>query len=350
MRSIHARVQVAAARADLAPSHRVPVPESRNGWCGQCSASRVLAISSSPSGAPWAFSVPCRFGAPKPITVRQAISDGRSLCRACSIAAAIASGSWPSIRHADHPDALKRASWSSEQDSDVAPSIEIRLSSNSTISRLSPQMPGQRNRFVAEALHQAAVAGDDIGIVIDEIVAEARVQQALRQRHADRRGDALPERPGRGLDTRRMAVFGVARRFRSPLPERLEFVRPSRPRSRSGAAARRAASSRGRPTARSGRGPATPDRPHRISGSAKTARWRHRPCPSACPDGRTWPSRRRRWPGSGWRWPFRRAMTSGRLARQDRAWSGHTVRLLRSISCRISGVRMSCIARSSFDP
>ena len=30
--------------------------------------------------------------------------------------------------------------------------------------------------------------------------------------------------------------------------------------------------------------------------------------------------------------------------------SVHVVRLLRSISCRISGVRMSCIARSSFDP
>jgi hypothetical protein len=29
---------------------------------------------------------------------------------------------------------------------------------------------------------------------------------------------------------------------------------------------------------------------------------------------------------------------------------GHSMRLLRSISCRISGVRMSCIARSSFDP
>jgi len=28
----------------------------------------------------------------------------------------------------------------------------------------------------------------------------------------------------------------------------------------------------------------------------------------------------------------------------------HTVRLLRSINCRISGVRMSCIARSSFAP
>ena len=30
--------------------------------------------------------------------------------------------------------------------------------------------------------------------------------------------------------------------------------------------------------------------------------------------------------------------------------SVHVVRLLRSISCRISGVRMSCIARSSFPP
>src|SRR5882757_1120680 len=32
------------------------------------------------------------------------------------------------------------------------------------------------------------------------------------------------------------------------------------------------------------------------------------------------------------------------------SWSVHTVRLLRSMSWRISGVRMSCIARSSFDP
>ena len=29
---------------------------------------------------------------------------------------------------------------------------------------------------------------------------------------------------------------------------------------------------------------------------------------------------------------------------------GHSVRLFRSISCRISGVRMSCIARSSLAP
>ena len=87
-----------------------------------------------------------------------------------------------------------------------------------------PQMSGQRNRFVAEALHQAAVAGDHIGIVIDEIVAETRIQQAFGQRHADRRRNALPQRSGGRLDAGRMAIFGMARGFRSPLPEGSEFV------------------------------------------------------------------------------------------------------------------------------
>ena len=55
---------------------------------------------------------------------------------------------------------------------------------------------------------------------------------------------------------------------------------------RSGAAAHTAASSHGRPTARSGRGPASADRRHRICGSGSRARSRHRPCPSAGRDGR----------------------------------------------------------------
>ena len=50
-------------------------------------------------------------------------------------------GSWPSIRQVDQPAAWKRTSWSSEQDSDVDPSIEIWLSSNSTISRFSRRCP-----------------------------------------------------------------------------------------------------------------------------------------------------------------------------------------------------------------
>ena len=72
-----------------------------------------------------------------------------------------------------------------------------------------PQMSGQRNRLVAEALHQAAVAGDHVGIVIDEIVAEARIHQTFGQRHADRGCNALPQRSGGGLDAGRVAIFGM---------------------------------------------------------------------------------------------------------------------------------------------
>ena len=86
-------------------------------------------------------------------------------------------------------------------------------------------MAGQRNRFVADALHQAAVAGDHVSEMIDEFVAEASVQQPLGERHADRGRQALPQRPGRRLDARRVAIFGMAGRLRAPLPERLESHR-----------------------------------------------------------------------------------------------------------------------------
>ena len=48
------------------------------GECGQFRASRVAAISSSPSGAPCIAAVPALFGDPKPIVVLQATSDGLS--------------------------------------------------------------------------------------------------------------------------------------------------------------------------------------------------------------------------------------------------------------------------------
>jgi len=74
----------------------------------QPSCSRAPRISSAPSGAPWDFSVPALFGAPKPMMVRQAISEGRSLPCAFSSALAIASGSCPSMRVAVQPAASKR--------------------------------------------------------------------------------------------------------------------------------------------------------------------------------------------------------------------------------------------------
>ena len=79
-----------------------------NGGADQLSLCRAAAISSAPSGAPWLFSVPPLFGAPKPIVVRQAISDGRSESLATSMARAIAVGSWPSIRSAIQPADSKR--------------------------------------------------------------------------------------------------------------------------------------------------------------------------------------------------------------------------------------------------
>ena len=63
------------------------------------------------------------------------------------------------------------------------------------------------------ALHQTAVAGERVGVVVDDIVSgtvELRRQRTLGQRHADRVGQTLAERPGRRLDTRRQSVLRVA--------------------------------------------------------------------------------------------------------------------------------------------
>uniref|UniRef100_A0A0N5A0Q4 Transcriptional regulator n=1 Tax=Parastrongyloides trichosuri TaxID=131310 RepID=A0A0N5A0Q4_PARTI len=58
------------------------------------------------------------------------------------------------------------------------------------------QAAGQRNRFLRHAFHQAAVAGDDPGAVVDQILAEARGQMPLRQGEADGVGQTLAQRAG----------------------------------------------------------------------------------------------------------------------------------------------------------
>ena len=81
------------------------------------------------------------------------------------------------------------------------------------------EMAGERDRLVADALHQAAVAGHAIGEVVDDLVAIAAIEQPLGKRHADGVAETLAERAGRGLDAGRVAVFGVARRARAELAE-----------------------------------------------------------------------------------------------------------------------------------
>ena len=84
-------------------------------------------------------------------------------------------------------------------------------------------MAGKRDSLLADAFHQAAVAADHIGMVVDEIVAELRVHDALGERHADGVGEALAERAGRRLDAGGEAVFGMAGGLRSELAEALDL-------------------------------------------------------------------------------------------------------------------------------
>ena len=88
-------------------------------------------------------------------------------------------------------------------------------------------MSGQRCGFRSHALHQVAVADDGIDVVVHDLVPWLVVpcgQEACRQRHADARGKALPERPGGRLDAGRTPVFRVSRGHALPLAEALEFI------------------------------------------------------------------------------------------------------------------------------
>jgi hypothetical protein len=78
------------------------------------------------------------------------------------------------------------------------PSIEMPLSSYSTISLPSLSVPASEADLVRDAFHQAAVADEGIGVVIDQRVAgavEALRQHLLCQRHADRIASPWPSGP-----------------------------------------------------------------------------------------------------------------------------------------------------------
>ena len=71
-------------------------------------------------------------------------------------------------------------------------------------------MAGQRDRLLADAFHQAAVADERVGVVIDDFAAEFLRQLALGDRHADGIRQTLAERSGGRLDAGRVPVFGMA--------------------------------------------------------------------------------------------------------------------------------------------
>ena len=85
-------------------------------------------------------------------------------------------------------------------------------------------MPRERDRLVRYAFHQAAVAGDGVGVVIDDVVAQTRIQHALGERHADGVGKPLAQGPRRRLDAGRVPVLGVAGGLGAELAETLELA------------------------------------------------------------------------------------------------------------------------------
>ncbi len=89
------------------------------------------------------------------------------------------------------------------------------------------QRARERGRFVGNAFHEAAVADEHVGVVIDEREIrpiEPRREHLLRERHANRVREPLAERAGRGFDARKFARLRMSGRLRMELAETLELV------------------------------------------------------------------------------------------------------------------------------
>ena len=86
------------------------------------------------------------------------------------------------------------------------------------------QMPGKRDGFLGNAFHQAAVAGQDVGAVVDDVGAEFGGELLLGHGHADAVGDALAQRPGGRFDAGGVAVFGMASGLGAELAEILQLL------------------------------------------------------------------------------------------------------------------------------
>ncbi len=95
-----------------------------------------------------------------------------------------------------------------------------RLSSYRQISLPSLRWPASEAASDGDAFHQVAVADDRVGVVIDDVefgAVVARRELRFGDRHADRIGQALPERSGGDFDAGRVAALGMPGRLAAPL-------------------------------------------------------------------------------------------------------------------------------------
>ena len=77
---------------------------------------------------------------------------------------------------------------------------------------------------MAEALHEIAVRGQHVGVVVEQLGPEAGAQEPLGDGHADRVAEALAQRAGGDLDAGGVAGLGMAGGGGTPLAEVLQIV------------------------------------------------------------------------------------------------------------------------------
>src|SRR4051794_29046681 len=93
--------------------------------------------------------------------------------------------------------------------------------------RTASQRAGERCRFGGHAFHQIPVAGEDIGNVVDDVMAlsiERRRQPPLRDGEANAVREALTQRSRGDLNAWRAPVLRVTGRSALPLSELLDVI------------------------------------------------------------------------------------------------------------------------------
>ena len=151
---------------------------------------------------------PACSGEPTPITVLQQIRVGLSVT---ALAASMAACDGLRIMAVDVRHHVPAVGFEALRRVVGEPAFDVAVDGDAVVVPEGDQLAqapgaGQRAGFVRDAFHQAAVAEEDIGVVIDDLVAglvELGGQQLLGHGHADGVGDALAERAGGGLDARR---------------------------------------------------------------------------------------------------------------------------------------------------
>ena len=85
-------------------------------------------------------------------------------------------------------------------------------------------MAGQTNGFMAHTFHQITIGGDDIGVMVYDIVSKSSIEQALGERHSNRRRQPLAQRTRGCFNTVCVAIFWVAGCFCAELAKVFKVV------------------------------------------------------------------------------------------------------------------------------